>query len=108
MGSDFADLLTPVYLGPRIERYLGDSWCMHLPCLRFNAGAGPEGIFVSGVKQGESYFAFCQSAAENKISVRVMGLTHGAEMCQTGNLDPEIEHEGAGITGDIQASRSSR
>src|SRR3954468_23871720 len=24
---DFAELVSPVYLGPRIERYLGDSWC---------------------------------------------------------------------------------
>src|SRR4051794_19137018 len=29
--DDFAELVMPVYRGPRIERYLGDSWCMHLP-----------------------------------------------------------------------------
>lgn len=93
-GLDFADLTTPVYLGPRIERYLGDSWCMHLPfAYDLMRELAPKVFVELGVKQGESYFAFCQSAAENKISVRCYGVDSWRGDVQTGNLDPEIEHE---------------
>jgi hypothetical protein len=91
---DFADLTTPVYLGPRIERYLGDSWCMHLPfAYDLMRELAPKVFVELGVKQGESYFAFCQSAAENKINVRCYGVDSWRGDVQTGNLDPEIEHE---------------
>ena len=92
--SDFSDLATPVYLGPRIERYLGDSWCMHLPfAYDLMRELAPKVFVELGVKQGESYFAFCQSAAENKISVQCYGVDSWRGDVQTGNLDPEIEHE---------------
>ncbi|HKP03525.1 MAG TPA: class I SAM-dependent methyltransferase [Chthoniobacterales bacterium] len=91
---DFTELVTPVYLGPRIERYLGDSWCMHLPfAYDLMRELAPKVFVELGVKQGESYFAFCQSAAENKISVRCYGIDSWRGDIQTGNLDPEIEHE---------------
>lgn len=93
-GLDFADLVTPVYLGPRIERYLGDSWCMHLPfAYDLMRELAPKVFVELGVKQGESYFAFCQSAAENKIGVQCYGVDSWRGDVQTGNLDPEIEHE---------------
>ncbi|MEY2529678.1 MAG: hypothetical protein QOJ05_1768 [Verrucomicrobiota bacterium] len=91
---DFAELVAPVYLGPRIERYLGDSWCMHLPfAYDLMRELAPKVFVELGVKQGESYFAFCQSAAENKINVRCYGIDSWRGDVQTGNLDPEIEHE---------------
>jgi cephalosporin hydroxylase len=91
---DFADLTAPVYLGPRIERYLGDSWCMHLPfAYDLMRELSPKVFVELGVKQGESYFAFCQSAVENKINVRCYGVDSWRGDVQTGNLDPEIEHE---------------
>ena len=91
---DFADLNKPIYLGPRIERYLGDSWCMHLPFAYDLMRELRPRVFVElGVKQGESYFAFCQSAADHKINVRCYGVDSWRGDVQTGNLDPEIEHE---------------
>src|SRR4051812_38931094 len=64
-SPDFAQLTTPIYLGPRIERYLGDAWCMHLPfAYDLMRELAPKVFVELGVKQGESYFGFCQSAAE--------------------------------------------
>lgn len=91
---DFTDLNKPIYLGPRIERYLGDSWCMHLPFAYDLMRELRPSVFVElGVKQGESYFAFCQSAVDHKINVRCYGVDSWRGDVQTGNLDPEIEHE---------------
>ncbi len=91
---DFSELVTPVYLGPRIERYLGDAWCMHLPfAYDLMRELAPKVFVELGVKQGESYFAFCQSAAENKINVCCYGIDSWRGDVQTGNLDPQIEHE---------------
>jgi cephalosporin hydroxylase len=91
---DFADLNKPIYLGPRIERYLGDSWCMHLPFAYDLMRELRPRVFVElGVKQGESYFAFCQAAVDHKINVRCYGIDSWRGDIQTGNLDPEIEHE---------------
>jgi hypothetical protein len=92
--TDFAKLFTPTYLGPRIQRYLGDSWCMHLPfAYDLMRELAPKVFVELGVKQGESYFSFCQSAAENKINVRCYGVDSWRGDIQTGNLDPEIQHE---------------
>src|SRR6185503_10658258 len=91
---DFSHLEHPVYLGPRIERYIGDSWCMHLPfAYDLMRELAPEVFVELGVKQGESYFAFCQSAADHKINVRCYGVDSWLGDVQTGNLDPEIQHE---------------
>ena len=63
---DFSKLAFPVYLGPQIERYLGDSWCMHLPfAYDLMRELAPKVFVELGVKLGESYFSFCQSAVEN-------------------------------------------
>jgi hypothetical protein len=91
---DFSKLVSPAYLGPRIERYLGDSWCMHLPFAYDLMRELSPNVFVElGVKEGESYFSFCQSAAENKINVRCYGVDSWRGDIQTGELDPEIQHE---------------
>jgi cephalosporin hydroxylase len=91
---DFTHLEHPVYLGPRIERYLGDSWCMHLPfAYDLMRELAPKVFVELGVKQGESYFAFCQSAADHKINVRCYGVDSWLGDVQTGNLDPEIQPE---------------
>jgi cephalosporin hydroxylase len=92
--TDFATLVVPTYLGPRIQRYLGDSWSMHLPFgYDLMRELAPRVFVELGVKQGESYFSFCQSAAENKINVRCYGIDSWRGDIQTGNLDPEMQHE---------------
>jgi GT2 family glycosyltransferase len=93
-ARDFSRLLSPAYLGPRIERYIGDSWCMHLPFGYDLMREFAPKVFVElGVKQGESYFAFCQSAAENKINVRCYGVDSWRGDIQTGELDPKVQAE---------------
>jgi|GEM_PF-1659655 len=93
-ARDFSRLLSPAYLGPRIERYIGDSWCMHLPFAYDLMRELAPNVFVElGVKQGESYFAFCQSAAENKINVRCYGVDSWRGDIQTGELDPKVQAE---------------
>jgi GT2 family glycosyltransferase len=93
-ARDFSRLLSPAYLGPRIERYIGDSWCMHLPFAYDLMREFAPKVFVElGVKQGESYFAFCQSAAENKINVRCYGVDSWRGDIQTGELDPKVQAE---------------
>jgi lipopolysaccharide biosynthesis protein/GT2 family glycosyltransferase len=93
-ARDFSKLLSPDYLGPRIERYLGDSWCMHLPFAYDLTREFAPRVFVElGVKRGESYFAFCQSAAENKIDVRCYGVDSWRGTLQTGGLDPGLQAE---------------
>jgi hypothetical protein len=92
--ADFAKLVAPTYLGPRIERYLGDSWSMHLPfAYDLMRNLAPEVFVELGVKQGESYFSFCQSAAENQINVQCYGIDSWRGDIQTGELDPEIQKE---------------
>ncbi len=91
---DYSRLLAPAYLGPRIERYIGDSWCMHLPFAYDLMRDFAPSVFVElGVKQGESYFTFCQSAAENKINVRCYGVDSWRGDIQTGELDPKVQAE---------------
>ena len=92
--TDFTKLVAPTYLGPQIQRYLGDSWSMHLPFAYDLMRELAPRVFVElGVKQGESYFSFCQSAAENKINVRCYGVDSWRGDIQTGKLDAEIQHE---------------
>lgn len=94
LTTDFSNLAFPAYLGPRIERYLGDSWCMHLPFAYDLMRELRPKVFVElGVKHGESYFSFCQSAAENKINVRCYGVDSWRGDIQTGELDPAIQNE---------------
>jgi hypothetical protein len=94
MPEDLSKLVSPTYFGPRIQRYLGDSWCMHLPfAYDLMRELAPKVFVELGVKEGESYFAFCQSAAENKINVKCYGVDSWRGDIQTGNLDPNIQQE---------------
>jgi len=93
-ARDFSSVVSPSYLGPQIKRYLGDSWCMHLPfAYDLMLELAPKVFVELGVKEGESYFSFCQSAAENKVSVRCYGIDSWQGDVQTGNLSPEIQRE---------------
>jgi archaellum component FlaC len=92
--KELSKLISPAYLGPRIERYIGDSWCMHLPFAYDLMREFAPKVFVElGVKEGESYFAFCQSAAENKINVKCYGVDSWRGDIQTGTLDPKIQED---------------
>jgi chromosome segregation ATPase len=93
-SADLSGLTYPVYSGPRIHRYIGDSWCMHLPfAYDLMREVAPKVFVELGVKEGESYFAFCQSAAENKIDVKCYGVDSWRGDVQTGSLDPKIQEE---------------
>jgi Methyltransferase domain len=93
-SHDLSSLTLPAYLGPRIQRYIGDSWCMHLPfAYDLMREVAPKVFVELGVKEGESYFTFCQSAAENQISVRCYGIDSWRGDIQTGKLDPRIRDD---------------
>ena len=93
-SPDLSGLTAPDYLGPKLQRYLGDSWCMHLPFAYDLMRELAPSVFVElGVKQGESYFTFCQSAVENKIDVKCYGVDSWRGDIQTGPLDPKIQEE---------------
>ena len=67
---------------------------MHLPFAYDLMREFAPNVFVElGVKEGESYFAFCQSAAENKINVHCYGVDSWRGDIQTGELDPKVQAE---------------
>jgi hypothetical protein len=67
---------------------------MHLPfAYELMREVAPKVFVELGVKQGESYFCFCQSAAENAINVRCYGVDSWRGDIQTGALDPKIQPE---------------
>ena len=69
MTQDYAKLLFPAYTGPRIARYFGGPWSMHLPfAYDLMREFRPSSFVELGVYKGESYFTFCQSAAENGVA----------------------------------------
>jgi predicted nucleic acid-binding Zn-ribbon protein len=93
-SQDLSGFTSPAFLGPRIKRYIGDSWCMHLPfAYDLMREFAPKTFVELGVKEGESYFTFCQSAAENKINVRCYGVDSWKGDIQTGKLSPRIAEE---------------
>lgn len=93
-GADLTALTAPTYLGPQIERYVGDSWSMHLPFAYDLMREVAPSVFVElGVKDGESYFTFCQSAVENKIDVKCYGVDSWRGDVQTGPLDPKVQEQ---------------
>jgi len=62
---------------------------MHLPFAYDLMREFAPKVFVElGVKEGESYFCFCQSAAENKINVRCYGVDSWRGDIQTEKLGP--------------------
>src|SRR5205823_9313846 len=92
--NNFAQLNEPTYTGPYIQRYFGDHWSMHLPFAYDLMRELVPRVFVElGVWKGESYFTFCQSAAENQINVKCYGVDSWCGDVHMGKLDPELERE---------------
>jgi GT2 family glycosyltransferase len=89
--NDFAQRNEPTYTGPCIQRYFGDHWSMHLPFAYDLMRQFRPKVFVElGVWKGESYFSFCQSAAEHCIPTQCYGIDTWHGDVHMGNLDPEI------------------
>jgi hypothetical protein len=93
-GSELSDLASPIYLGPRIQRYLGGPWCMHLPFAYDLMRELKPRIFVQlGVGKGEPYFGFCQSVAEHILSTTCYGIDSWNEKTQADELGAEMKTE---------------
>jgi Chromosome segregation ATPases len=81
----------PTYTGPYIQRYFGDSWSMHLPFAYDLMREFRPKVFVElGVWKGESYFSFCQSAADHRIPTQCYGIDTWRGDVHMGDFDPEI------------------
>jgi GT2 family glycosyltransferase/glycosyltransferase involved in cell wall biosynthesis len=90
----YAKLLFPAYTGPRIARYFGGPWSMHLPfAYDLMREFRPSSFVELGVYKGESYFTFCQSAAENGVAVLCYGIDTWQGDPQTGFYGPAIGHD---------------
>lgn len=91
MTQDYTKLLFPAYTGPRIARYFGGPWSMHLPfAYDLMREFRPRAFVELGVYKGESYFAFCQSAAENGVNVLCYGVDTWKGDPQTGFYGPDV------------------
>lgn len=89
--SNFVDLVSAEYRGPLIDRYFGDHWSMHLPfAYELMRDLRPRVFVELGVWKGESYFAFCQSAAENNVPTKCFGVDTWRGDIHMGNFDPEL------------------
>ncbi len=89
--NNFAQLNEPTYTGPYIQRYFGDHWSMHLPFAYDLMREFRPKVFVElGVWKGESYFSFCQSAADHRIPTQCYGIDTWRGDVHMGDLDPEI------------------
>jgi len=96
--SDFilAKLDQPTHLGLKVHRYFGKSWCMHLPFAYELMRELKPRIFVElGVWKGESYFTFCQSVEENKLTTRCYGVDTWQGDIHMGVFPPEIGRDTA-------------
>ena len=89
--NNFAQLNEPTYTGPYIQRYFGDHWSMHLPFAYDLMREFRPKVFVElGVWKGESYFSFCQSAADHRIPTQCYGIDTWRGDVHMGDFDPEI------------------
>jgi hypothetical protein len=89
--NNFAQLNEPTYTGPYIQRYFGDHWSMHLPFAYDLMREFRPKVFVElGVWKGESYFSFCQSAAEHRIFTQCYGIDTWRGDVHMGDFDPQI------------------
>jgi predicted nucleic acid-binding Zn-ribbon protein len=92
--NGLVEIISPEYRGPRIERYFGDHWSMHLPFAYDLMGEFRPRVFVElGVWKGESYFTFCQSALENNVAVRCYGVDSWRGDVHMGKLDVTLRGE---------------
>src|SRR5437764_3203567 len=93
-GGELSDLISPIYLGPRIQRYLGGTWCMHLPFAYDLMRELKPRIFVQlGVGKGEPYFGFCQSVAEHILSTKCYGIDTWNDKTQADEIGAETKTE---------------
>jgi O-antigen biosynthesis protein len=91
---DLVQLVTPIYTGPRIQRYFGGAWSMHLPFAWDLMKEFKPKVFVElGVYKGESYFCFCQSVAEHGLATRCYGIDTWRGDVHMGSYGPEIGRE---------------
>ncbi len=89
-----ADLLFPTYTGPRIARYFGEHWSMHLPFAYDLMRELRPSVFVElGVYKGESYFTFCQSVEENDLPTLCYGIDTWQGDVHTGAYDASFGQE---------------
>lgn len=90
----FGELVTPSYTGPKIRRYLGGAWSMHLPFAWDLVREFRPRVFVElGVYRGESYFTFCQSVDENRLPTLCHGIDTWRGDVHMGAYGPEIGEE---------------
>jgi GT2 family glycosyltransferase len=92
--QDLAQLVTPNYTGPRMQRYFGGAWSMHLPFAWDLIREFKPEVFVElGVSRGESYFTFCQSVEENQLSTLCYGVDTWQGDVHTGFYGSEVGWE---------------
>ena len=92
--ADLVQMISAEYRGPRIERYFGDHWSMHLPFAYELMREFRPRVFVElGVWKGESYFTFCQSALENHVAVKCFGVDSWRGDVHMGKLDEALRIE---------------
>jgi GT2 family glycosyltransferase len=92
---DIIERPTPTTIGPKmIQRFLGGAWSMHLPfAWDLARELKPEAFVELGVYRGESYFAFCQSVAENGLPTMCYGVDTWRGDIHMGPYGPEIRRE---------------
>ena len=79
---------------PKIARYLGGPWRMHLPFVYDLVRELNPKVFVElGVYKGESYFAVCQSVFENHLVTKCYGIDTWAGDLHSGLYCPEVGEE---------------
>lgn len=92
--SSYVQVVNPVYAGPRIERYFGDHWAMHLPfAYELMQELSPRVFVELGVWKGESYFTFCQAVAENALPTRCYGVDTWRGDVHMGAFDSTLQAE---------------
>jgi hypothetical protein len=93
-GVDLSQLLTPSYVDPEIHCHLRGAWSMHLPfAWDLVRELQPRILVELGVYKGESYFGFCQSVEENKLTTLCYGVDTWRGDPQTGMYGPETGQE---------------
>lgn len=86
------NLVAGRFLGPKIERFLGGPWSLHLPfAYELIRELRPRAFVELGVWKGESYFTFCQSVAENGLQTRCYGIDTFLGDDHTGVFSSELK-----------------
>ena len=84
----------PSPTAPKMARYLGGPWSMHLPfAYELMAELKPATFVELGVYKGESYFAFCQSVQDNNLATQCYGVDTWTGDLHSGLYCAEIGEE---------------